>query len=304
VDRVEDRRPRAFQFLKNTVDELHSSGRRTLASFLKLELRRRSSDLFNERDLGFSKFLEFLQAAENAGYIKLLSSGLEHEVRPIPRAPEVPPLAATNETNSPSPARASAPAKFIRQDFWRCFVYDSPDSIRLYDPATDRAYRIPVRPRPDESAEVQRIRARASSGSEGFYEIMPISRAEQIEWMREFAEQQAEGRTDLLSVLSAPNAFFKFTEILRSRPQARCAWQQMRVQKIAGRIKKWLLERSLTVELFTSEYVPQRQSEIGKVPAIGSTLSPQSVLGYIAPVIDELINSLFKLRGALDYMQR
>jgi hypothetical protein len=114
---------------------------------------------FNEHELGFRNFLEFVK-----------------------KVPEVAVQIRIGSDMLLAPARAAdtlsayaQPLPRLRRDFWRAFIeFPVPNTVRLYDPVEDKIFY-----------------ENAPSARNGI-NIEPVSRETQIAWRRTFSDEQAE----------------------------------------------------------------------------------------------------------------
>jgi hypothetical protein len=304
----------AFHLLDSSVQFLCASGRRCLGARLKPELRRRSY-AFSEQQLGFLKFAEFLRAAQRAGIIQLAyTTGGDLEVWPGPAAsqsihrPSTPIESAI--TSWPRPAtRYSPPARpgaaiRVRDDLWRAFNSFSPQW--MYDRNTDVARRLTDAPDIETGPDLVRI---------------PAGRDRLLGWMRSFADtQNPSTKAQLLIVLSGESPVYQFKRTVVVDPNLSRAWREYHIQQTLAAIEAWSSSNGVSPRNITSpyrpfeprpEYRPERSAGarvvcVDTAAQLANPASPPTVTTTqhalaprLATLIDELIDELLRLRGAL-----
>src|SRR5438552_9748939 len=141
----------AFQLLSTTVHDFHRQNRPCLGAKLKPELYRRSYYNFNEQQLGFPRFGDFLKAAAAYGYVELRQTpGGDLEVMPPGKGfSPISPTVGYKQIQVPSaaePLRAPLTPPYsegtvrLRQDLWNAFNSFAGDWV--YNSATDVAFRL------------------------------------------------------------------------------------------------------------------------------------------------------------------
>jgi len=318
VEPINDALREAFQFLQSVVTDLRTTGRKGLGAFLKPEMFRRSYGRFDEKRLGFLKFRDFVMAAEKAGYVTITRSviGPDFEVwpqesvagPPLP-ASAAPPASINRSPQQPlelHPEDRTAPSNVtVRPDLWDAFTNFSPGYLRFFDIDVDRAYRILKQVGYLEEQAVRQYRERLSANDNRLVSISPVGREQLTEWMRSFAEKQdGDLRISLLAAVDkSSNPIHEFETIIRSRPGLFRVWHGYRVDKVISVITAWAAQNQLTVRSLTKPFPPQaRPARFAfEVPAQASE-SKDIVVARMVPVIDEVIEELLKLRGALQYL--
>ncbi len=132
--RNDDRAARelAFRLLARVVAEYVETGRQPRGAGLKTELQRRTGG-FSESILGYESFGAFLEAAAQDGFVQL---------RRIPGGDIEVSMPGTDQNVLQGATPTLKPTerpKYIRRDFWRCFLDWTPGWIRLYDRVNDKA---------------------------------------------------------------------------------------------------------------------------------------------------------------------
>ena len=303
-----------FQLLATTVRDLSSRGRYPLGAFLKVELRRRTQNGFNEQQLGYPKFGDFLRAAKAAGYIEIrLSPGGDLEALPAqgPLNPNALVPGQRDPASSPPNQTRAVPSESgsirIREDLWEAF---NSFSRWAYDPSSDRAVRMP-----SDAPANQGLLPGAFTFSD-LVEI-PSGRDRILGWMRHFASLQPPPMRDLLAnVLQGENGFYQFNQVVRTDRKLVWAWRQFNIRQVAAAITAWTAEKRVQPKGVIVPY--ERPSplpwQLRAAPAAVREAIPPSVAPNTAPatmsassaltprlatLIDELIDELARLRGML-----
>lgn len=139
---------------------------------------------FTEREYGFKKFVELLQAGHDQGRFVLEVVDGHPRLRPAGAAP--------------SPARAQLSR--LKSDYWATALTWEP-GVRYWDRRRGRALFLPT---DDNGAPVW------ESSPQDFVALEPVTMQEQLHWMAQFADDQEEpARTALHAALAdtAPGAF-------------------------------------------------------------------------------------------------
>jgi hypothetical protein len=309
----------SLELLSSIIRDRYSfSSAPPLGSFVKPELARRSNARFNEQLLGFRKFSEFLREAERLGYVRLNQRpGLDWEIFPgqdggpaLSNPGPVLPRPATGPIWSAETRPVTVnttPFVIIRQDLWNAFNSLAPDWV--YDRVRDVA-----------------CKRNHASNQQDVIEIPP-GRERLAEWIRSFANMQDAGTKARLiaTVNGGPAELTDFNNFVRSSPQLLRAWRRFHVQQVLSAIEAWAtmnniqpkdLVRQTNTRVAQSpspasvpaSQVPGSQTQSLPAAAVGE---PQGVtaqrlsptLGLkLEPLIDDLIDSLIKLRGMLQIL--
>jgi hypothetical protein len=173
---------------------------------------------FNERELGFRKFLEFVKTVE--GVAIQGRSGSDSLLAPLTAGE----ILAAYATSLPR----------LRRDFWRAFIeFPVEGVVRLYDPEEDKI-----------------IHVEAGSPRSGI-EIDAISKDIQVEWRKTFAEEQPEpNRESLLSALAShgTGVFVEFARRLRENPAVMRAWNHYLQKQITDHVAAWAAKHKVSEE--------------------------------------------------------
>ncbi len=315
-----DALPHPFNLLASMVLDFCSRGRRALGATLKPELYRRYG--LTENQLGFLKFGDFLRAAERAGFVQVVSTpGGDLEVWPPNAQPQPtqqrifldtppPPIAPVAPSWSAGRTRDDAPVR-VRVDLWNAFTSFS--ARWVYDPARDFAFRAQIsQPEPLGGAQLIQI---------------PSGRERTIDWMRSFAEMQdpeikSRLRTTLEGEETSP---YQFNSSVRSDPKLFKSWHRYHVRQVVAAIETWAASNNVRPKDVTSPYIRRPRvcwpvgpaaietpvtraipdvttaTTTAPVPALPVLSAPTAVAltPRLAALIDQLIDELLRLRGAL-----
>lgn len=311
-----DAKQNPFHLLAITVRDLRSFGRRALGATLKPELFRRYG--ITEQQLGFGKFGDFLQAAQRAGFVQLsYTPGGDLEV--LPAATSVPALGtqvgfpAAFASPFPVGAPVSQPAiqpatpVRVRPDLWDAFT--SFYAAWVYDVSRDFAFRAPG-PIADETQGSNLI-------------TIPPSRDRTVEWMRAFAQvQDPDSKSRLEDALQGDSAPYNFNSAVRTNPRLHRPWRRYHIQQVVAAIEAWAASNNIHPKEITTPF--QRpvhdywstQRIPGVPPPVPLPLiepPPTSVVQVnpsprltprLASLIDEMIDELLRLRGALQIEEK
>lgn len=230
-----------------------------------------SGSTFDERALGFRNFLHFVKETPEIAV----------QIRPgsdVLLAPR------TAEDILSAYAR---PLPRLRRDFWRAFIeFPVMNTVRLYDPQEDKVFY--------ESVPTQR---------KGI-PIEPIPRQTQVEWRRNFAEEQSElTREPLLGSLagSGSSVFNQFARRLRENPSLMQAWNRYLQKKITDYVSTWAIANSIPEERWSSG-ITRTDDGSFKEAALEKTHSV-SQRSELYNFFDNLpIEDLLQLRVPLDWV--
>lgn len=295
-----------FYLLATTVRDLCAGGRRALGATLKPELFRRYR--ITEQQLGFERFGDFLRAAQQAGFVRLgYTPGGDLEVWPTPTttsfgapAASSPPLPITHSPTWAAP-QVAVPVR-VRPDLWNAFT--SFYATWVYDASRDAAYRTPG------------AIAAESLGSNLL--TIPTARERTVEWMRAFAQiQDADSKVRLEAALAGDSAPYNFNSAVRTNPRLHRAWRRYHIQQVIAAIEAWatsnnIRPKEIATPLHRSarDYwaVPRAAALPPAAPVVAAPPPPAaavpaspspSLAPRLASLIDEIIDELLRLRGAL-----
>lgn len=285
-------RKESFGRLADVVADNHAAGRRSYGASLKPELKRRTQGAFNETALGFRSFGDFLRAAAEAQVIDL------HKA---PRGPDW--IAVPHGIALIEPAvfdAAPRSSSRIRSDIWAC-VIDWRDGLkRVYHKAADRAFLFREVPTPGELPEQAAQRRLYEANPDEFIDVPRVSFETQISWMREFADgvDDTAAREVLVFALGRERPAREFTDALRSKPDLRRAWRDVRLGRVLDVIANWASANDLTIDPFErgdrtttsrSSAVPPRASDVRAILRRAIDRMPESELMRISIPVEYLL---------------
>jgi hypothetical protein len=314
-----------FTLLAAVVRDYHLNGRRALGATLKPDLYRRFR--LTEQQLGYAKFGDFLRAAERAGFVSVVMT-LGGDLEVFPPSASVPPAQQKMFVDAPPrpvlPVGSVSPQAVLRDDasvrvrvdLWNAFT--SYSARWVYDPIHDRAVRVLA----GQSDPV------ILGGGQPI--SIPAGRERTLGWMRAFAEMQdPEPKSRLLAALDGGETTpYQFNSTLRSSMKMLKAWQKYHVRQVVAAIETWAASNNLKPKDVTTPYVrrPQpywpvvslpaqvdvpRAIEVSTTsvqglpaaPSVPASVTTAAALASLTPrlatLVDELIDELLRLRGAL-----
>ena len=214
-------------------------------SLVKAQIIRQANEqgqTFSERELDFRSFVDFVKA----------TPGISLQIR-----------IGSDMLLAPSSAAATLsayahPLPRLRRDFWRAFIeFPVPGTVRLYDESEDRI-----------------LHEDAATERKGV-PLEPVPRETQIQWRRQFAEEQPENvKGTLLSALSGTsNSLFNdFARRLRENPHVMQAWNRYLQKLVTDQVSAWAIAHNIPPERWSggptrtridgspAETVPKTQS--------------------------------------------
>lgn len=226
---------------------------------------------FNERDLGFSSFLEYVKSAP----------GIAIQIRPGSDM-----LLAPSSATDTLSAYAS-PLPIIRRDLWRAFLsFPIKSTVRIYDPDEDKVFY--------DSAPTSR---------KGL-EIEPISKEEHLAWRQDFSAEQPEpARTELLAALGQGGAsvFTEFARRLRENPAIMRAWNRFLQKKVGDRVAAWGQKHGITEDRWRGGI--SSRSSLGSLDNLPGGTQNLGQRAELYNFLDNLpIEDLLQLRVPLDWV--
>lgn len=295
----------AFDLLRLTVDDLHSTGRRIYAAGLKPELKRRSSGGFDEKaiDGGFTSFKRFLEAAQSRGIVDLTPAPVGPDVLVTPHGVEPAEIKSTDAgASSGAPAPVGA-GRFIRREFWRAFIDWRDDDVRIYDPASDTVMRFPSEPVPLEPHGQAERRRRWLEEPERFRQITPIGTERQLEWMRAFASTADEPmKTALVLALATEKPFQAFSIAVRADHSTSARWQAERARLVAAEIAEWARDGGIEPRIFEPPLRAAR-GELSSVKSRPASSHEADVRRKVHAAVDRMpLSVLYALTIPVEYL--
>ena len=206
-------------------------------SIVKLELLKRATAIgktFDEKELGFSSFFEFI--SDCSGVVVQRRQGSDFVV--------VPPGEATEQ----AAPEAAAGKERIRRDFWRAFIsFPVVGTRRVYDRANDRVgYEEETKPA-------------------GPYPIItPFPKEQQLVWRREFATKLGETGQELLTAVNSSNPFREFSIVVRRQPKWAREWNGFLLSKVFPVIQAWASYNNVPNERWLMSETVFRRGPLGR----------------------------------------
>ena len=303
----------AYQILASAARDLRAGGRRPLGATLKPKLYWRG---IAEFQLGFLKFGDFLRAAEAAGFVSLSrSEGGDIEVWPteaaqqpgaetaVPVTPAVVGRAPyTPRSGWPESSYRSVPIR-VRQDLWNAF--NSFSDKWVYDVAQDKAYKVPSGQTDLFTPPGARLIA------------IPPARERMTDWMKSFAgTQDSDTKASLRAALEGEAAQYSFKNIVMTNPRLNKSWRNYHIQQVVAAIDAWATANGIRPKDVTTtlnramqmRWAPRLAAppvstplpqNLASVAPVGQPGAPVTLAPRLAGLIDELIDELLRLRGAL-----
>jgi hypothetical protein len=298
---LEAARSEAFALLGTVVTENYTVGRRSYGASLKPELKRRTADGFDERELGFASFSDFLLAAAaspaQAIEVHKAPKGPDYEVTPAGKGP----LAADEARVATRGQRAPR----MRGDVWACFVDWRQGWTRVYHRGTDRAVMFPSEPTPLEKSDIAETRRRYHETKGEYVEIQPIPFETQVGWMREFAGQVQDGaaREVLLFAVGRDRPAREFTDALLGKPELLRDWRARRLALVTETVRAWMSEHELHFELTQRPAPPPSRRYAAALPLEAGIGSRSKVRDLLHDAIERMPESeLLKLAIPIEYL--
>jgi hypothetical protein len=217
---------KAFSVLVDAVATLTREGDRPpTASEARLAMKRLTYGGFSPKDLGYSRFRDFLADAETRGLIVVDASRQGDVAVHLGSV-----MASVGSRN-----------RVIRRDLWRAFIDWTSSLARFYDLKYQRAVVVPAEPAPLEPAKYREFRARLESNPEDFVRIEPILVQTQISWMKDFAGGSADPqiRAVLLAALNSEKPVKAFNGVLRTVPGQAIRWKNAFQTHAREHIESW-----------------------------------------------------------------
>jgi hypothetical protein len=275
-----------FRLLRDTVEDVVKRGRHSRPEGVKPRMQLQGN--FDERQLGFSSFTEFLSAAEQAGWIARSIDAGGHTVlsvsgRASSRTPSLPPPDSTTP-----PAR-----RRLRSDLWNAFVEWREGVTHVYD--RERARALALAPDPaDDPPGLQALRESLRVGAERALPITPIPIDEQRAWMEAFAKRHAEHPLGeaLRRAVASPRPFQAFRRILEADPELPKQFRQQRLGNVAVAVLSWMANNALSFSPWERQAPPSTLVP-GKSVGLGAELA--QLRGLVHRAVDQM--SADELRG-------
>ena len=173
------------------------------AAELKTQMLRKLP-AFSEKQFGYRKFIDFLNAAEEQQLLFVFHDNNGHPRLSSAPVDEQPPVVI-----SPELKQLKAPQMRLRSDLWNAIVHWNESSQRYWDRNERRAIYVPV---DNKGAPLW------ESEPDRFTAITPIPMDEQVRWMKTFAESlDSDDRDALLGSMDSDAPRGAFKAALRTR---------------------------------------------------------------------------------------
>jgi hypothetical protein len=252
-----ERHQAAFSILADIVQRWYAEGRRAYGASLKPEMRSLTSNAFDEKLLGFMTFKHFLLAAADQGLVDVHPAPNSPDVQVVPKGKE--PMGLRGGSDRSSTA-SNIPR--IREDLWKAFVDWNTAFERFYDRAHDVAHRIASAESAFDSPALKTLRQEKRTDTARFVPILPITFAEQVDWMRQFAAKQPpETRLHLMPAIESARPARDFSMTVRRSSDLAFAWQNERFQRVMERIDAWKSEHNVVVDIYAPPATPPDRRE-------------------------------------------
>jgi hypothetical protein len=214
------------QLLVRVIEEGYAHRHSPLpGAYVKAQLLSRALDqeaTFNERELGFRSFLDFVKSVPEVGIQG--RSGSDVLLAPI--------------TASDVLSAFASPLPRLRRDFWRAFIeFPVPNTVRLYDPNEDKI-----------------LHEDAGTARPGIV-IEPVPRETQLQWRRTFSEEQPDSlKAILLAALEGTGtaAFNEFARRLRENPSVMRAWNRFVQKLITDHVSAWAAANNVAEDCWSA----------------------------------------------------
>jgi hypothetical protein len=251
---------RALSALQAAVQSLEARGRVTRIAGVKSEVLRHLPD-FNEKTLGYTSFGEFVEAAAEAGAIR------------VSRDDD----GWTRVNSVTAKVLADGAADRLRPDVWRAFTQWGHHGLSVWDRATSRAIRLPVEPRPYEHPHLASLREALNRDDGEAIVINPISMDAQRAWMQDFADQLGDHplALPLKGALTDSKPFRAFSATLRADDQLRHAFNRARTLHVLEAVREWAAKNDVDLDALENG-APVDRGSVASAAATPSTRDVES----------------------------
>ncbi|MFF8647306.1 UPF0158 family protein [Streptomyces griseoluteus] len=242
----------AFNVLADAIASLSQAGASSATgSAVRLEMGRRTYGGFDPKRVGYKRFRDFLDDAEARGYVEI------DRDRPGDVSVAIP--GAT--------AGASSTAR-MRPDLWKAFSDWNPRTSRFYVLNEDRVVTLPTEPAPLEPTRYAEVRTKISDNPSDFVEIKPISRQQQLDWMRDFALLVTDPEVSrvLTEALKSEHPARYFVVVLRSFPNLLNRWHNTLRERVNTEALKWRDSDSRLTSVQINQVPPSAEPAASQQP--------------------------------------
>jgi hypothetical protein len=242
-----ERQQAAFRLLADLAQRWYAEGRRAYGAGLKPEMRALTGNAFDENELGFATFKQFLMAAADQDFVDVYPApNNSHDVYVVPKGK------TPSETIEARPSARSATEPRVRADIWKAFVDWNKAFARFYDRTSDTAHLVATTESVLDSPEIKVLREQQRMEPDRFVPITPISLEEQVGWMREFAaRQQPEDQLHLMLATESSRPARDFSVAVRRSPTLASAWRRERIKRVLEVIEPWKAEHNVAVDIYS-----------------------------------------------------
>lgn len=265
----------ARELLLRVVNKFYAERHSPLpGAFVKAQMlveAKRENSEFNERELGFRRFIDFVKQVPEIGIQG--RSGSDILLAPV--------------TATETLAAYAGPLPRLRRDFWRAFIEFPVDGVvRVYDPDEDKILHVD-----------------ATSSRHGLV-IDPVLRETQLEWRRKFSEEQSGlMKLALLLAIDGPDkaAFNEFATLIRHNVAVSRAWNRYLQKQITDHVTKWAENNGIAEERWMA---PAQGLQASRAPGDAVSNPPNiSQRAELYNFFDQLpIDDLLQLRVPLDWV--
>lgn len=228
---------------------------------------------FTQIASGFSSFRDIVRAAADAQYVRVVASEGRNDVK----------IDLARGVSSGSHGAQIRALEHVNDDLWRALI--NWDTSKTF--AYDRELRRPV----------------ALSGPPTASDLLlPVtSRGDQLEWMREFAEAEADAdiRQELEAGLATSEPVRGFSAVIRAQKGVDRRWKRHLRTRVLDRATAWAREAGIPLE--DLEAASQKND-----PRAGATrtaeLTAQDMRGQVLAILEQLPTSeLLRLPIPVEY---
>lgn len=256
------------------------------AAELKIQMLNRMPS-FSEKELGFRKFIDFLNDAQARGLLFVFADNNGH-----PRVSHDPVLA---QAPVASPRPPDEPPARMRQDLWSAIVHWEDMSDRFWDRKERRAVYVPV---DGEGAPLW------NSEPSRFARIAPVTREEHLVWMNEFAESLDGPKRDALLQASGPDAPRGALKNALRRHELSALWGAELQSRVTAHAEVWAKAQGVRLDQIV-EKTPHPAHPAGLPSGAKSALQPLSPSGSSHSPTEPIGETALlrrRLKGVIDKM--
>jgi len=232
---VDVRRREVFEELQRLARADADQGRTSYAASTKPQLQKRVAG-FAEGDLGFQSFREFLQAAEQAGYVRLvLARGGDVEILP------------------PELALPTGSVR-IRRDFWTALMTEEGRPY-CYLPASDQVLRL--------------VDTAGQKVGDRSVPLPVVSQETHEAWLNEFVGGMDDpDRESIQAKLAVHPELGDRMRVITENPVSRQQWYAARTKRVMDLLTAWSKEHGLDVDFVEAPTrVREKEKPTGGRPA-------------------------------------